>query len=157
MKTAALILVVPPLAGFMVVGGFLLAEASGARPLSAEPANVSEAAAMGAAARAIQFIVNGENPNQPSWIGEGVLGSTPYRVDAIDAAILGRRPEIIEVLQQHGAVVVDASRSACLIRAVDLPELMSLVGSASDRATGEGSEHSSDRIHACLEPSGTGQ
>ncbi len=153
MKTAVLILVMPPLAGFIAVGGFLLAEASGARPWSAEPANVSEAAAMGAAARTIQLIVNGQNPNRPWRIREGVLGSTSYSVGAIDAAILGRRPEIIEVLQQHGAVVVDASRSACLIRAVDLPELMSLVGAASVRATGEESEHSSDRIRACLESS----
>ena len=153
MKTAALILVMPPLAGFIAVGGFLLVEAAGVRPLSAEPANVSEAAAMGAAARAIQFMVNGQNPNRPWRIREGVLGSTSYSVDAIDAAILGRRPEMIEVLQQHGAVVVDASRSACLIRAVDVPEMMSLVGAASDRATGEESDHPSDRILACLESS----
>ena len=157
MRTAALILVIPPLAGFIAVGGFLIAEASGARPLSAEPANVSEAAAIGAAARTIQFIANGENPNHPWLIREGVLGSASYSVDAIDAAILGRRPEIVEVLQQHGAVIVDTSRSACLIRAVDLPELMSLVGQASDRSTGEESEHSSDRIQACLESSGKGR
>jgi hypothetical protein len=156
MRTAALILVVPPLAGFLAVGGFLLAETSGARPLSAEPANVSEAAAIGAAARTIEYIVNGENPNRPWRIREGVLGTASYNVNAIDAAILGRRPEIIEVLQQHGAVVVDPSRSACLIRAVDLPELMSLVGGVRDRAPGEESD-SSDRIRACLESSGTGQ
>ncbi len=151
MKTAVLILVVPPLAGFIAVGGFLLAEAAGARPLSAEPANISEAAAIGAAARAIQLIVNGENPNRPWPIREGVLGSASYSVDAIDAAILGRRPEIIEVLMKHGARVTDAPRSACLIRAVDLPELLPIVGASSDRVTSDASEHSSDRIRACLE------
>ena len=132
MKTAALILVMPPLAGFITVGGFLIAEASGARPLSAEPANVSEAAAMGAAARTIRFIVNGENPNRPWPIREGMLGSTSYSVDAIDAAILGRRPEIIEVLQEHGAVVVDVLRSACLIPFAALAGVSSNVGRSLD-------------------------
>jgi hypothetical protein len=150
MKSAALILVMPPLAGFVAVAGFLLAEASGARPLSAEPANVSEAAATGAAARAIRFIVNGEDPNRPWPIREGVLGSTPYRVDAIDAAILGRRPEIVEVLRQHGALVTDAVRSACLIRAVDLPELLPLVGASPDRVTSEAFDGTTDPIDACL-------
>ena len=151
MKSAALILVVPPLAGFVVVAGFLLAEASGSRPLSAEPSNVSEAAATGAAARAIQFIVNGENPNRPWRIREDVLGSASYSVDAIDAAILGRRPEIVEVLQQHGAVVVDPPKSACLIRAVGLPELLPIVGASPDRVTSDASDDVSDRILACLE------
>ncbi len=140
----------PPLAAFVFICGFFAAEAAGFRPLSGEPANLSEAAAIGAAARALQLIAAGQNPNQPYAIGAGVLGSTSYSVDAIDAAILGRRPEMIPVLRQHGAVVTNLQRSICLALATESPEVLPLIGAPSASAGRGTSENRDDAIQVCL-------
>ena len=89
----AAILIAPPVAAFALVAGFEVAEAFGFQPLSAQPANVSEAAAMGAAAAALRFIADKARIRTCRVrLAPGVLGTLPRTVDAIDAAILGRRP-----------------------------------------------------------------
>ena len=145
-----LVLALPPLAVFVLVGGFFAAESAGLRPLSSEPANLSEAVAIGAAARALRLIAAGEDPNQPRPIGDGVLGSISYRVDAIDAAILGRRPEMIPVLLEHGAAVTDLHRSVCLVRALGYPEVLPLIGAPPDQIERDPSEDVNDALRACL-------
>jgi hypothetical protein len=145
-----LVIALPPLAVFVFVGGFFAAEAVGLRPLSSEPANLSEAVAIGAAARALQLIAAGEDPNQRHPIGEGVLGSISYQVDAIDAAILGRRPEMIPVLLEHGAAVTDLQRSVCLVRALSYPEVLPLIGAPPEHLERDPSEDVNDALRACL-------
>ena len=145
-----LVIALPPLAAFVVVGGFFAAEAAGLRPLSSEPANLSEAVAIGAAARALRLIAAGEDPNQQHPIGEGVLGSISYQVDAIDAAILGRRPEMIPVLLEHGAAITDLQRSVCLVRALGYPEVLPLIGAPPDHIELAPSEDVNDALRACL-------
>ena len=145
-----LVIALPPLAVFFFVGGFFAAEAVGLRPLSSEPVNLSEAVAIGAAARALRLIAAGEDPNQPHPIGEGVLGSISYQVDAIDAAILGRRPEMIPMLLEHGAAVTDLRRSVCLVRALGSPEVLPLIGAPPDHIERDPSEDVNDALRACL-------
>jgi len=153
-----LVMTLPPVAAFVLVGGFFGAEAVGLRPLSSEPANLSEAVAIGAAARALRLIAAGEDPNQRHPIGEGVLGSISYEVDAIDAAILGRRPEMIPVLLDHGAAVTDRQRSVCLVRALSYPEVLPLIGAPPEHLDRDPSEDVNDAIRACLGiPSGPTQ
>ena len=145
-----LALALPPLAAFVFVGGFFAAEAAGLRPLSSEPANLSEAVAIGAAAGALRLIAAGEDPNQPRPIGEGVLGSVSYEVDAIDAAILGRRAEMIPVLLEHGAAVTNVQRSVCLVHALRYPEVLPVIGAPPDHVEPNPSEDVNDALRACL-------
>jgi hypothetical protein len=120
----------PPIAGLVLVAVFLAAEAAGVSPLSHVEATVSEAAASGSA---------------------GVLDSSAYTVDAIDAAILGRRPEVIPILQEHGAAVVDIGRSVGLAHAVDLPEVLPLLGANAKHVDRDPSVDVSDAVRACFE------
>jgi hypothetical protein len=150
---AVLSLVVPPITGFVLVAVFLVVEAAGFSPLSSTPVTVSEAAAMGSAARALDLILRGQDPNRPSVIPVGVVDSRMYEVPAIDAAILGRHPEMIPILQQHGAVVANVRRSACLAHAIDLPEALPFLGTLRDQVKRDPSIDSSDAIQACLQSS----
>jgi hypothetical protein len=147
------IVAAPPLTAFALVAGFFIAEATGWQPLNGEPANLSEAAATGAAASALRFIADGADPNIARPIGAGVLGSQERTVDAIDAAILGRRPEMITLLRQHGARVTDAARAQCLADAIDFPDALPLL----DLQPREASSHvdEDDAVEACLQTSKT--
>ena len=128
MRMAALACVaVPPVVAFILVAAFVVAEAVGLRPLSVEPANVSGAAAVGAAATALRFIAEGADPNVPHPIAAGVLGTLPRTVNAIDAAILGRRAEMISLLREQGATT-DVKRAKCLADAVDFPQALPPLG-----------------------------
>jgi len=149
----AAILIAPPVAAFALVAGFQVAEAFGFQPLSAQPANVSEAAAMGAAAAALRFIADGSDPNVPRPIAPGVLGTLPRTVDAIDAAILGRRPEMITLLRQHGARVTDAARAQCLADAINFPDALPLLDLQPREASS--SVEVDDAVDACLQTSKT--
>mgnify|MGYP001481467360 CR=1 FL=1 len=106
--------------------------------------------AIGAAAHALRLIAAGEDPNQPRPIGEGVLGSVSYQLDAIDAAILGRRPEMIPVLLQHGAAVTNLPRSICLVHALGYSDVLPLLGAPPDRIERDSSTDVNDALRACL-------
>jgi hypothetical protein len=121
------IVAAPPLTAFALVAGFFMVEAAGLQPFNAEPSNISEAAAIGAAASALRFIADGSDPNLARPIRAGVLGSQPRTVAAIDAAILGRRLDMIRLLRQHGARVTDAARSQCLAEAIDFRDALPLL------------------------------
>ena len=152
MKTSlpVVVLTAPPLAAFALVAVFLTAEAMGLRPFDAEPANLSEAAATGSAAAALRFIRAGANPNAPQTIAPGVLGSLPRTVNAIDAAILGRREEMITLLLKHGASETDAARVRCLAGAVDFPEALKILGVPGE-ADPESGPEVDDPIAPCLQ------
>lgn len=124
---------VPPLAALCLVAAYLLAEALGFRGLAAaEPATVSEAAAMGHAARALQLIAQGQNPNEAQQIAAGVLDAHEYTLRPLEAAIVGRHIELVRLLQRSGAARFDMTRAICLARE-RLPEaLPDLNASASD-------------------------
>ena len=115
---------IPPLAAFVLVAAYLLAESFGFRGLAAPEANtVAEAAAMGPAARALQLMNAGQNPNEPQRISSGVLDSNAYELRPLEAAIAGRHVEMVRLLQRSGAAQFDLTRAICLAEA-RLPEVL---------------------------------
>lgn len=117
-------IVVPPAAAFALVALYVVAEGLGFRGLAAAQAGtVSEAAAMGHAARALELIAQGQNPNVSQHVGEGVLDSSAYELRPLEAAILGRHVEMARLLQRSGAAQFDTGRAVCFARA-RLPEFL---------------------------------
>jgi hypothetical protein len=123
-------IVVPPIAAFVLVAVYLVAESFRFQGLAAtEPRTVSEAAAMGHAARALQLIAEGQDPNQPQHIASGVLDSSEYELRPLEAAVLGRHLEMVRLLQRSGAARFDMARAICFARA-RLPEVLPDLGAA---------------------------
>jgi len=144
----------PPVIAFVLVAAFMTAEACGFRPLNAEPANVAEAAARGAAATALRFITSGADPNVPWPVAEGVLGTLPRTVNAMDAAILGRHAEMISLLREHGATT-DAHRAACLADAIDFPDALPALGLPAIADEKNDPQQVGDPVGTCLSNPGT--
>ena len=121
-------ILLPPIAAFALVALYVVAESFGFDGLAAaEPSTVSEAAAMGRAARALQLIAEGQDPNRPQHIASGILDSGEYEVRPLEAAILGRHLELVRLLQRSGAARFDMSRAICFARA-RLPEVLPDLG-----------------------------
>jgi len=144
----------PPVIAFALVAALITAEACGYRPFTAEPANVAEAAARGAAAVTLRFIASGANPNVPWPIAEGVLGTLPRTANAMDAAILGRHAELIALLREHGAAT-DAHRATCLAEAIDFPEAMPALGLPAIADQERDPRKVGDPVASCLNSTGT--
>ena len=127
---------IPPLAAFVLVAAYLLAESLGFRGFAApEATTVSEAAAMGQAARALQLVNGGQNPNESQRISPGILDSNAYQLRPLEAAIAGRHIEMVRLLQRSGAAKFDLTRAICLARArlpQVLPDLNAPATDASD-------------------------
>jgi hypothetical protein len=115
---------IPPIVGFLVLAAYVGAEALGFRGLAAPEADtISEAAALGHAARALELIAAGQNPNDPFPIRPGILGANRLELRPVEAAILGRNPELMRLLQRAGATQPDHGRIVCLAR-TRLPEIL---------------------------------
>jgi hypothetical protein len=115
-------LVVPPVVALCLVLGYLGADALGFRPFAPPEADsVSEAAALGHAARALAFVADGQDVNSRSHIRPGILDGDSHDLYPIEAAILGRHAEMVSLLRRSGATSPDEPRIACLERA-RLPE-----------------------------------
>ena len=124
--------VAPPVAGFLLVGGYVAAEALGFRGLAApEAATVSEAAALGHAARALQLIAEGQDPDGRQHVRAELLDHASHELTPIEAAVLGRHAELVRLLQRSGARHWDAARVACFAR-MRLPEVLTDVGASSE-------------------------
>ena len=122
--------VAPPLVGFCLVAGYVLAEALGFRGFALREAQtISEAAATGQAARALQLIAAGQDANARQIVREDVLDHARHELTPIEAAILGRHAELVRLLQRSGATRWDARRTGCFAR-MRLPEVLSDVGAA---------------------------
>ena len=87
-------MVVPPLAGFVLVAAYVIVEALGFRGLArTEGDTVSEAAALGHAARVLQLIAGGQDASLRHRVREGVIDHDAHAFTPIEAAILGRHAE----------------------------------------------------------------
>ena len=127
-----LCLVVPPAAALVFILAGFGAEAAGFRAWASPVAsNVSEAAAMGEAARLVELIQQGQDPNRSWPVAEGRLDSGRYDVTPIDAAIMGRTVQMVRLLQRHGATTPNPEHAACLARLRGLPEALPLLGGTS--------------------------
>ncbi len=123
---------VPPVAGFVLVAAYVFVEALGFQPLArAEGDTVSEAAALGHAARALQLIAAGEDATALHPVRAGVIDQEGHELTAIEAAILGRHAELVRLLQRSGARHSDSARAVCYAR-MRLPEVLDDLGAGAN-------------------------
>ena len=119
---------VPPLLAFLLLSVYVVVEAIGYRGLARPDAQTpAEAAALGHAARTLQLIEEGQNPNRPQHVRTGFLDEGEYELRPLEAAILGRHAELVRLLVRVGASGFDMSRPACFARA-RLPEVLPDLG-----------------------------
>jgi hypothetical protein len=111
---------VPAAAAVVLLAIFVTAEAAGLRPFASPPdANVAEAVAWGDAGQALAFIASGQDPNARWTIRQHVLDSHgDLHVTAVQAAVLSRRAELVELMFRHGARPDNPRGLACLAQAV---------------------------------------
>jgi hypothetical protein len=119
---------VPPVVAFLLLSFYVVAEAMGYRGLARpEAETVAEAAALGHAARTLQLIEEGQNPNQPQHVRANFLDADDYELRPLEAAIVGRHAELVRLLLRVGAASFDRSRASCFAR-VRLPEVLPDLG-----------------------------
>ena len=131
-------MVVPPLAGFVLVAAYVIVEALGFRGLArTEGDTVSEAAALGHAARVLQLIAGGQDASLRHRVREGVIDHDAHAFTPIEAAILGRHAELVRLLQRSGARRPESARTTCFAR-LRLPEVLTDLGaSGADAGNGD--------------------
>jgi hypothetical protein len=125
---------VPPLVAFLLLSVYVIVEALGYRGLARpEARTAAEAAALGHAARTLQLIAEGQNPNQLQRVRTSFLDAGEYQLRPLEAAILARHAELVRLLLHVGATSFDTSRASCFARA-RLPEVLPDLGAGSDSA-----------------------
>jgi hypothetical protein len=128
-------ILLPPVVAFLLLSAYVVAESLGFRGLARpEGDTVSEAAALGHAARTLQLIDEGQNPNQPSHIRPGFLDSGEYELTPLEAAILARHIELVRLLLRMGGARSDTTRAVCFARA-RLPAVLPDLGASSLEAS----------------------
>jgi putative Flp pilus-assembly TadE/G-like protein len=119
---------VPPLVALLLLFVYVVVEAIGYRGLArAEAQTAAEAAALGHAARTLQLIDEGQNPNQLQHVRADFLDVGEYELRPLEAAILARHAELVRLLLRVGAARFDTSRASCFARA-RLPEVLPDLG-----------------------------
>jgi hypothetical protein len=119
---------VPPVVAFLLLSVYVVAEAIGYRGLARpEAETVAEAAALGHAARTLQLIEEGQDPNQPQHVRANFLDAGEYELRPLEASILARHAELVRLLLRLGAANVDRGRASCFAR-VRLPEVLPDLG-----------------------------
>jgi hypothetical protein len=121
-------LFVPPLVAFLFLSVYVVAEAMGYRGLARpEAQTAAEAAALGHAARTLELIEEGQNPNRLQHVRVGFLDRGEYELRPLEAAVLARHAELVRLLLRVGAATFDTSRASCFARA-RLPEVLPDLG-----------------------------
>lgn len=118
-------IVIPPVAAFLLVSTYIVAEALGFSGLTRpEAQTIVEAAAMGNAARALQLIHEGQSINAPRRMRPEILELGGYDPTPLEAAVIGRHAELVRLLLREGASLSQSPNAACFAR-VRLPDVMS--------------------------------
>ena len=121
---------VPPIVAFLLVSVYVVSEALGYRGLARPEADTTaEAAALGHAARTLQLIEEGQNPNQPQHVRANFLDAGEYDLRPLEAAILARHAELVRLLLRVGGASFDRTRALCFAR-LRLPEVLADLGDA---------------------------
>jgi hypothetical protein len=129
-------IVAPPVMAFVLLAGYVIAESLGFRGFARpEGDTAAEAAALGHAARTLELISEGQNPNEPLQVRSGFVDASNHDLRPLEAAILGRHVELARLLLRVGASRFDTSRAACFARA-RLPEVLPDLGAAPSRDSG---------------------
>src|SRR5215468_10821554 len=126
----------PPVLAFVLLSAYVVAESLGFRALAQpEGETAAETAALGHAARTVQLIFSGQNPNQLLRVRPGFLDTDTHDLRPLEAAVLGRHAELVRLLVRDGAVRFDTTRAACFARA-RLPEVLPDLGASPLESTG---------------------
>jgi hypothetical protein len=125
-------LLIPPVVAFLLVSVYVVVEAVGFRGFARpEAETAAEAAAMGHAARTLQLITEGQDPNQLQHVRADFLDAGEYDLRPLEAAVLARHAELVRLLLRDGAAHFDTSRASCFARA-RLPEVLPDLGAPVD-------------------------
>jgi hypothetical protein len=108
---------VPAATGMLLVALFIASEIAGHTPLAYDlPRNIAEAAGMGNGSEVLRMLREGQDPNAIVSISPDIISSSITRVTAIEAAVWGRRVQLLRLLEREGAIRSGETREyiACL-------------------------------------------
>jgi hypothetical protein len=118
---------VPAALGLLLVSVFVAAEIAGHTLLSYDmPRNVAEAAAMGNGSEVLRMLREGQDPNAILPVSPEIISSTITRVSAVEAAVWGRRVQLLRLLEREGAIRNVETRQyvACLATLARVPAIV---------------------------------
>jgi hypothetical protein len=89
-----------------------------------EPLTLAEAAALRDNGEVVRLIQGGEDPNNAGTVRAELLRNDPLTVTPLEAAVGIDRPDMIEVLLEHGAVMDAATwtKLMCFATAIEADE-----------------------------------
>jgi len=119
--------VAPVVAASALVVSFVAFDMAGAPPLSYRmPTNMAEAAGMGSGWEVLRRLRDGEDPNAVQPVGPDVISSSIRRVSAVEAAVWGRRVQLLRLLEREGAIQGDETKRylACLATIARVPAIV---------------------------------
>jgi hypothetical protein len=123
----------PAVALIALVAGMLVAEAAGWPLVWFEtPMTMAEAAGLRDPATVLAKIRQGEDPNRRVQVRAGVFSDHPAMLTPLEAAVLGRRLDVIQLLVANGAVVDAGNRAvlACRARTAGQEEIVEYFSAA---------------------------
>jgi len=135
--------VAPLLAVFLGSAWAVVGWLAGTSPFWPDPnMTLSEAAGLGNAGEVVRLItLERKDPNRPWPVREGILGAA-HDATPLEAAVTGRRQDLIPVLLRYGVVVPDhgAARTLLICRAVDAraPDIVEMLVNLGDRSDPRG-------------------
>jgi hypothetical protein len=121
------VVVAPALTATLLAAGFAAGELLGGHPFSySRPRNIAEAAAMGSGAEVLRLLRAGEDPRAIMDVRSELISSNITRVNAVEAAVWGRRVQLLRMLERHGAIEGDDMKRyvACLATLARVPSIV---------------------------------
>ena len=117
-RHALLALAVPAALGTLLVAAFICVETFGGTLSTIRITNVSEAAGLGLGAETLRRVRRGEDPTRVQHVRPEIISSAFTEVTALEAAVFGRKVELVRMLDHYGFVTGDQARRglACLAR-----------------------------------------
>jgi hypothetical protein len=138
------VLAVPGLVLIAATACLLLALPLGLDPLwRVEPLTLAEAAALRDNGEIVRLIQQGEDPNRPGTVRAELLRNDPIVITPLEAAVGIDRPDVLEVLLDHGATMNEAmwTRLVCFAEAIDADDARSFLESHRPAGTSDACDH----------------
>lgn len=125
----ALAAAAPAVAGTFLILAFIGVEMAGSSLSSIRLANIAEAAGLGLGGEVLRRATLGEDPRRVQYVRPQIISSAITHVNALEAAVLARKVELVRMLDRRGFIDREESRRglACLaadIAAADVAEYL---------------------------------
>ncbi len=123
---------VPPAVAAVLVLLFIAMELAGRTPSAIEPQNIAESAGLGNGAEILRRLQLGEDPTRVQTIRPEIISSQVTRVTALEAAVLSRKVQLVELLDDRGAIVGAEARQslACLAQDAGVGDIVEYLAPA---------------------------